>query len=198
MVGPLIKPLLVKECPDPNTPSAEAVEHDPAQMQRLQDAVSTVSSALAGIIPTGAPIPGLPIAVPGAIASAVPVTVPVPGLLSEPAAGDAEPDPAASLSTSGANEAATSGPTETGLRSNPEAPTPVAVGDPSSNNDPSSDVSSFLISSTTTVANVEEASPTQDSDYLSTEPAGTDTPMSPGVPGGPPNTPVPAASAPPS
>ena len=132
-----------------------------------------MSSALAGVIPTGSLIPELPLptgALPGSPANLVPLSN-----------GDNGGDPnAPGASPSGGPSDATA--------------TPAAVAAVAATGDGDG---SFLISPTTTVANAEEAGPTpsQDPAYLSGA-ADSGAPTSPGVPAGPPNTPVPAGTAP--
>jgi hypothetical protein len=171
MIGPILEHLLIEQCPDPNDPSSQAVNApDPAELQRIQDAVSTMSSALAGIIPTGAPIPGLP--------GSLPTGAPVPLPLSNDDNGVDPNAPGASPSGGPSDATATPAPA-------------AAAADGDGDGD-----GSFLISPTTTVANAEEAVPTsQDPAYLSGA-ADSGTPTSPGLPAGPPNTPVPAGTAP--
>ncbi|KAJ3496071.1 hypothetical protein NMY22_g19859 [Coprinellus aureogranulatus] len=55
VVGPMVVPMLAKEC-SPNSNDPEASEADPAALQRLQDAVGTLSSILSGVLPTGVPV----------------------------------------------------------------------------------------------------------------------------------------------
>ncbi|KAF6766755.1 hypothetical protein DFP72DRAFT_30398 [Ephemerocybe angulata] len=180
VVGPLLKPLLASQCaPSGNDPNAQGADSDPAAMARLQDAIGTVSSALAGIIPTGAPMSGLP---------SLPSGLPIPGgapLQNIAGAQEVDSGPGGNPNDPGANPSGSAlpfpGPTPSAT------PQPAAAGEASNSG-------SFLISPTTTVAEAQEAAPTQDPDYLSTAPASE--PTSPGVPSGPPNTPVPVNAAP--
>ncbi|TEB38730.1 hypothetical protein FA13DRAFT_1785028 [Coprinellus micaceus] len=182
VVGPMLKPLLVAECSDPN--SAQAASSDPAALQRLEDAIGTVSSALTGIMPTGVPVAGLPLPLPSGMPNAVPGGAPTGAIPIFGAKGvDDDSDP-------GNPPASTPDALSPGSPYPSGAPSPdaAAAADPS-------DGGSFLISPTTTIATAEEAtSAPQDPDYLSAGDAGT--PTSPGVPSGPPNTPVPVNTAP--
>jgi hypothetical protein len=150
----MLQHMLMSQCPDPNDPSSQAVNApDPAELQRIQDAVSTMSSALAGIMPTGAPIPGL--------SGPFPTGAPVPFPLSNDDNGVDPNAPGASPSGGPSDATAT--------------PAPVAAAADGDGD------GSFLISPTTTVANAEEAAPTpsQDPAYLS---GAADSGTSPGVP----------------
>lgn len=194
VVGPLITPLLAAQCGDPNNPNSQA-NHDPAAVQRLQDAINTVSSVLSGVMPTGVPLPGLPIALPSGL--------PIPGGL--PLLGAKGVDPEApgdpnSPQNSTSSVPPASDPMSTAWPSaSSDMPQPAAAGETTTTNSTeatNTSDGSFLISPTTTIANAQDASSTADPDYLSATPTAGST--SSGGPSGPPNTPVPVETSPPS
>ncbi|RXW22672.1 hypothetical protein EST38_g3185 [Candolleomyces aberdarensis] len=173
VLGGLLRPLLAAQCPDPSNPSSQGNNApDPAEIQRLQDAVSTVSSVLAPMLPIGTHIPDLP-GMPSHSGLPLPLSNDNSG--ADPSAPGADPSDA---------------PPD--ANATPAPAVAAAAGEDAS---PASN-GSFLISPTTTVANAEEASstPSQDPTYLSGA-ADSGTPTSPGVPAGPPNTPIPVSSA---
>lgn len=138
VVGPLAKALLVKECPPPDSASAQSLSVSGEDLARLQSAVDTVSGALSGVLPTGVPISLVPT---GAIASMVPAPLQsvIAGMAvdgsssTEPPPSDATPTTTISAPTNDAEAAGA--------------------------NDGDSD-SSFLISPSTTVARAEAANET--------------------------------------
>ena len=170
VLGPLLKPFLEAQCSDPN--SAQAASSDPAALQRLQDAVGTVSSALTGLMPTGVPVVGLPLPVPSGMPNA-PGGAPTGAVPIFGAKGvDSDSDP----SSPAASPSDTLSPGLLILR--PTAPTAAPCYSPHHNHRQRRG-RKFCSSRKA---------------YLSAGDAGA--PTSAGVPSGPPNTPVPVNSAP--
>ncbi|KAH6917076.1 hypothetical protein BKA70DRAFT_1417850 [Coprinopsis sp. MPI-PUGE-AT-0042] len=161
VVGPLAKALLVKECPPPDSASAESFSVSDDDLARLQSAVDTVSGALNGVLPGSVG----PVPLPTGAVGGIPSMAPAP--LQSAVAGMA-------VDGSSSTQAQSSDATPTSI-SAPGADAEAA------NADEGSSDSSFLISPSTTVARAEAANETA---------TPSSPPPSPGVPSGPPNTPA--------
>lgn len=167
IVGPLARALLVKDCPNPDGPSAESADGvSQDDLARLQNAVDTVSGALNGMLPISGPIPSGTV---GGAASMIPVPDPVKSAI----AGVADTDPEQ--------------PSPTDSAAFSDAPTPTGDAGAAAAGDDSQPNSSFLISPTTTVANAEAAGETP---VASNSDSGGNNQATPTVPSGPPNTPA--------